>query len=67
MAFGKNEPVFLCGIVWKGVETPSIAASAPNVPKTGDSSNEPIWLALALLAAVGMVASLRRFKRRREG
>ena len=57
----------VCGMVLKIVETPSIVASAPNVPKTGDSSNAPIWFALALLAAVGMAASLRRFKRRREG
>lgn len=48
----------VCGAALKTEAIPALPSSAPNVPKTGDSSAAPLWLALMLLSGGGLAAAL---------
>lgn len=48
----------VCGAALKTEAIPALPSSAANVPKTGDSSAAPLWLALMLLAGGGLAAAL---------
>ncbi len=52
-----GEKTYRCTVCGAVLKTEVISASTYVVPKTGDSSNVPLWLSLMALAAAGMGAA----------